>query len=46
MGWARVSVSLDPEGPSSSPNVEADVVASPVILSISEHLGVGLSLGI
>lgn len=42
---ARVPVSLKPGGPITS-GVGADVVASLVILGVSEHLGVGLSLGV
>lgn len=43
-GRVGVPVSLNPREPINS-GVQADVVASPVILSDSEHLGVGLPPG-
>lgn len=44
-GWVGVSASLDPSSPRYS-GCWADVVASPAILGISEHLRVGLPLGV
>ena len=45
-GWMGVPVSLDPGGIPVTLGVREDVVASPVILGISECLGVGLPLGV
>lgn len=45
-GWVRLPASLVLMGVPVILGVGADVVASPVILGVSEHLGVQLPLGV